>query len=1627
VLGRNYIKTILFSYFLVSYVTVCVAQYNNDFNVTPNSGSLNSIDHTFTGFTKKLSNGRLIHLFRLDPGDNGNHVGNMGGIAQRFSDDNGLTWSMPEIIYKDEYDDRIGSGGILDNGEIVVFFGRYQCTSIWGGYYIDMNFISSSDNGASWSSRNFIENVDKSALMYDIFKIPGESGYFASSYGGYYADIRHSDDGHNWDSVYHAWDYRSTQELYIGEQIFATIGNGKIIGLFRVDKVGIYQTVSGDNGRTWSKLEPTNLANGYACSLPYQVYDEKLNKIYTIVCDRRGTDYDLNNFNSGIWIYCNDPEVLFNDAKGYSNCRFVPRGNPNLFRFLGYPYAAKTNDSTYVVLYSDCYKKPNNLEEADFFQFSINISKDVYILKLDQSISVNPIQELPYDMNNFEIGALSSSSLPISYTSSNESIIKIINGKIQPIGIGTANITIQQNGDNIYKPATPITFPVTIKKANQTIDFHPPPTVKYGDPDIFISANVSSSLPYFLHSSDTSVAKIELGKVKIVGCGKCFITIEQSGNEFYNPATSIAQTLIVEKQDQNIDFFLPSKVFANQPNIDLKEHSSSNLPVEIISSDTTIAKYVNGKLNIIGSGTCIITAQQFGNGIFNAANSVHKTLIIEKINQTVDFFLPQVVYPNQIPIDLNAFSSSYLPVELTSSDTTIAKFLYGKLTIQSAGTCIITAKQLGNSIYNESSINKTFKVEKLSQYVNISLPSTITMGQQDIYINAYASSFLPIDISSSDTTVAKFIDGKLSIIGAGICNITVGQIGNEIYNAAIPISKPLKVDKQNQYVDFYLPSTITMDQTSINLYAYANSYLPVEISSTDTTIAKYENGQLLIVGSGYCVITAKQDGNSIYNAALAISKTIKVEKLTQTLDFVLPASVTMLQNEIDIKAHASSNLQIEVISSDTTIAQFNNGKLNLKAAGICLITVLQKGNEKYLSALSISKTLKIDKVSQTIDFVLPLTATMLQNTIDIKAQASSNLPIDIISSDTSKAIFENGLLRIKGAGICSITAKQDGNYIYNSIVSKTKSFTIEKINQTVTAIIPSSLYVGDSNITINALASSLLPIDISLSDTTVIINRHGVLTAIGSGVCLVTINQAGNGIYNASNTISKIISVFKRDQTINTITQQTAIFGDQNIKLDNNASSGLTVTYSSSNDSIATIINGELQIRNVGFCTIMAKQDGNYMFNPALTNNILFEVKKANQKIDFNPIQTAKYLDTDINLDATSSSGLSLSYETSDSSIAQIINNKIHINGVGTCIIYAYQKGNQSYNSAQTVSQIFEVTKADQVISFNPSQSFIYGDEDYILNANASSGLAVEFTSSDTNIVKIKNNILTIVGTGNCSLLANQKGNNLFNQAAEISVNVNIEKAIQTLTLKTIPTLQFNDTLIDPLMDITSGLALTFHSSDTSIVKIEDQKIRIVGVGSCIISAIQTGNSLYNPSNKVEVAIQIAKAYQKIDFEPINLVYENDSIIELVEHTNSGLRIQYSSSDTSVAVIVGHYVLIKRQGITFIKAVQIGDDNYHAAQQVTQILKVLKDTTSSYTNTIQSIIYPYPNPAKNTITINGTQNSTLLIFDLKGRLLHQSFEVTNQATIDISNFVSGMYIIKIINSDKNYSFIFNKE
>jgi hypothetical protein len=86
----------------------------------------------------------------------------------------------------------------------------------------------------------------------------------------------------------------------------------------------------------------------------------------------------------------------------------------------------------------------------------------------------------------------------------------------------------------------------------------------------------------------------------------------------------------------------------------------------------------------------------------------------------------------------------------------------------------------------------------------------------------------------------------------------------------------------------------------------------------------------------------------------------------------------------------------------------------------------------------------------------------------------------------------------------------------------------------------------------------------------------------------------------------------------------------------------------------------------------------------------------------------------------------------------------------------------------------------DQTINFNALPSKKVGDADFSPGATASSGLAVTYTSSNTNVATIVGNNIRIIGSGACTITASQAGDNSYSLASSVSQYFSVAVETQT-------------------------------------------------------------------------------------------------------------------------------------------------------------------------------------------------------------------------------------------------------
>ncbi len=559
------------------------------------------------------------------------------------------------------------------------------------------------------------------------------------------------------------------------------------------------------------------------------------------------------------------------------------------------------------------------------------------------------------------------------------------------------------------------------------------------------------------------------------------------------------------------------------------------------------------------------------------------------------------------------------------------------------------------------------------------------------------------------------------------------------------------------------------------------------------------------------------------------------------------------------------------------------------------------------------------KTNQTITFGTAPTV-VVGGTGTVSATASSGLAVTFTSTTTTICTVSGSTVTGVAAGTCTIAANQAGNATYNAAPQVTQNITVGKASQTITFGTAPSLTVGGTG-TISATASSGLAVTFTSTTTSICTVSGSTVTGVAAGTCTIAANQAGNSNYNAATQVTQNITVTaaKTNQTITFGTAPTVRVGTSGT-VSATASSGLAVTFSSTTTSICTVSGSTVTGVAAGTCTIAANQAGNATYNaaPQVTQNIT--VGKGTQTITFGtaPALTVGGTGT---VSATASSGLAVTFTSTTTSICTVSGSTVTGVAAGTCTIAANQAGNSNYNAATQVTQNITVTAANtnQTITFGTAPTIRVGTSG-TLSATASSGLAVTFTSTTTTICTVSGSTVTGVAAGTCMIAANQAGNATYNAAPQVTQNLTVGKGSQTITFGTAPSLTVGGTGTVSAT-ASSGLAVTFTSTTTSICTVSGSTVTGVAAGTCTIAANQAGNSNYNAATQVTQNITVtAKAATPV-FSPAGGTYSSTQSITITDST-PGATIYYttdgSTPTTSSTKYTGAISVTTTQTITAI-------------------------------------------------------------------------------------------------------------
>jgi hypothetical protein len=723
-------------------------------------------------------------------------------------------------------------------------------------------------------------------------------------------------------------------------------------------------------------------------------------------------------------------------------------------------------------------------------------------------------------------------------------------------------------------------------------------------------------------------------------------------------------------------------------------------------------------------------------------------------------------------------------------------------------------------------------------------------------------------------------------------------------------------------------STKTFGETFTITPPTTNSNVTFTYSSNNTSVATISGTTVTIVGIGTGSITASQAETTNYTSA-TITTTFTAGKATPTITAFNNIDKTFGQASFNLSPSSNSSGAFSYTSSNTAVATVSGSTITIVGGGTSTITATQAATTNYLQGTA-SATLTVNRLVPTITNFNDIIKTFGQASFNLVDPSSNSVGLfSYTSSNTTVATISGKTVTIVGGGTVTITVVQAATTNYESGTA-TCNLTVNQAFSTIGTFYSNNITktFGDPSFNLTDPSSnSIGAFSYTSSNTSVATVSGKTVTIVGAGSTTITAIQEATTNYLSGTKTSTLI-VNRIAPTMTNFNNIIKTIGDPSFNLVDPSSNSIGLfTYSSSNNSIATISGRTVTIIASGTCTLTATQQesGNYLSG---TITCTLTVKKVETLItDFDDNIIKSYGEV-ITLNLVSNSDGILTYSSSNTSVATISGNIVTVVGVGFSTITIIQEETDNY-LPKTVTFLLTTIKAEPLITGFDDIVKTFGDHPFnLVEPTSTSPVPFTYTCDNPFIATVSGTNVTIIKTGTCTISATQETNENY-LSKTITYTLTINKASPMIS----PFNDMNKLYGDAPFNIPEPTSLSsgsfsYSSSNTSTATVSGNTVTILqtGIVAIIISQEETENYL---SEMTYFVLSINKVNTILgNFDDIVKTYGDDDFIIKDPVSNRLGHFIYISSDNSVATIVENVVTIVGGGYTFIIAIQEENELY---------------------------------------------------------------------------------------------------
>ncbi len=464
---------------------------------------------------------------------------------------------------------------------------------------------------------------------------------------------------------------------------------------------------------------------------------------------------------------------------------------------------------------------------------------------------------------------------------------------------------------------------------------------------------------------------------------------------------------------------------------------------------------------------------------------------------------------------------------------------------------------------------------------SLTIPSKVTKIDYAFAANCgeLEKVIIPESVTEIDNTA---FDGSNSVTIYGKKNSTADKYAN---NHDIP------------FVAIVSTSGVTLNTSGIALNKGETYNLKATVHPTNATVkdvtwttsnskvATVKDGKVTAKSSGVAKITARTyEGKTatcsvtVYGDATSVRlnrSSVKLEKGKSTL---LSATV--------LPAYAKDKT-VTWTSSNTKVATVSRGTVKAVGAGTATITAKTVNGKKATCKVTVEINPTKVKLSRTSVSLNKGKTTTIKATIT--PSNATNKKVTWTTSNKKVAVVSNGKITAKGVGTATITVK----------TANGKKATCKVTVKSSTTVNPTKVKLSKTSVTLGKGKSTTLKATVSPSNATnkkvtwttsnkkVATVSNGKITAKGTGTATITVKTANGKKATCKVTVKNLPTRVKLNRTSATLKKGKTLTLKATVTPSKNVIS--TVSWTSSNNKVATVKNGKVTAKAKGTATITVK------------------------------------------------------------------------------------------------------------------------------------------------------------------------------------------------------------------------------------------------------------------------------------------------------------------------------------------------------------------------------------------------------------------------------------------------------